>query len=113
MTRQIPAAAFAATTLLATAGLTAIPAAAKDLEKAVPAPTLLPCPAQGAGFARMPGSATCFRLSGHAAGGVDLRARRDGVASAPVASGRFAIDTRTESDFGPVRTFVRVGPGPR
>lgn len=68
-----------------------------------------PCPAMGAGFVRLPGSRTCLRLSGRAAANLDLRAGRDGAAVRPDATGRFALDTRTDTDLGPVRTFVRVG----
>ena len=72
-----------------------------------------PCPGYAAGFVRVPGSPTCIRLSGRAAVGADLRAGRDRAVAAPAAAGRFAIDTRTESDLGPVRTYVRIGNGRR
>lgn len=72
-----------------------------------------PCPEQGPGFARLPGSATCLRLSGRAAGGVAVRADRNGTAARPEAAGRFALDARTDTDLGPVRTYVRVGTGRR
>ena len=68
-----------------------------------------PCPEQGPGFVRLPGSATCLRLSGRAGGGVAVVSGRDGTATRPVADGRFAVDTRTDTDLGPVRTYVRVG----
>ncbi|GJE58426.1 porin [Methylobacterium trifolii] len=87
------------------------PVRARDLAKAPAPETAKPCPAYGAGFVRLPGSSTCTRLSGRVSAGADLRAGRDGTATAPTAAGRFAIDTRTESDLGPVRTFVRIGNG--
>ena len=99
------------------AALAALPAVARDQLKdptsALAAETLLPCPSQGAGFARTPGSRTCFRISGHVATGIDLRAGRDRTVAVPTTSGRLAIDTRTDSDLGPVRTYVRIGQGRR
>ncbi|MEH3116820.1 MAG: porin [Methylorubrum populi] len=68
-----------------------------------------PCPSQGAGFVRIPGTATCLRLSGRVAAGVDVGAGR---ATAPV-QGRISVDTRSESDVGPVRSFVRIDAGRR
>lgn len=72
-----------------------------------------PCPEQGPGFVRLPGSATCLRLSGRAAGGVAVHSDRNGAAARPEAAGRFALDARTDTDLGPVRTYVRVGAGRR
>lgn len=69
------------------------------------AETMQPCPKQGPGFVRVPGSATCIRVGGRAMGGFDIDLR----GSAPVAAGQLSIDTRTESDLGPVRAFVRMG----
>ncbi|MGU3361933.1 hypothetical protein ACLBWX_16505 [Methylobacterium sp. M6A4_1b] len=69
--------------------------------------TLLPCPKQGAGFVRVPGSPTCIRLSGRAVGGIDIGSH----GAAPVTAGQLSIDTRSESEFGPVRAFVRMGHG--
>ncbi|MCJ2034321.1 porin [Methylobacterium sp. J-068] len=66
-----------------------------------------PCPSQGPGFVRLPGSATCVRVSGRAVGGVDIGAH----GAAPVTAGHLSIDARTESDLGPVRAFVRMGHG--
>lgn len=71
------------------------------------------CPALGGGFVRLLGSRTCLRLSGRAAAGLDVQAGRGGAAARPDAGGRFAVDARTETDLGPVRTFVRVGSGHR
>lgn len=100
------------------AALAALPALARDAlqdpTKALAGPSLLPCPSQGAGFARMPGSPTCFRISGRVATGIDLRAGGPhGAGAVPTTIGRFAIDTRTDSDLGPVRTYVRIGQGRR
>ncbi|KQP40729.1 hypothetical protein ASF49_20380 [Methylobacterium sp. Leaf104] len=69
--------------------------------------TRLPCPKQGAGFVRVPGSPTCIRLSGRAVGGIAI----GGHGAAPVTAGQLSIDTRSESELGPVRAFVRMGHG--
>ena len=93
------------------AALAASPASARD--RARPPNVSEPCPAYGAGFVRMPGSRTCTRLSGRVTTGLDLRAGDTGARAVPGAAGRLAIDTRTESDLGPVRTYVRIGNGRR
>lgn len=68
-----------------------------------------PCPSQGAGFFRVPGTATCIRLSGRARAGIEAGAGRS---TAPV-QGRLAVDTRSESALGPVRSFLRIDAGSR
>ncbi|PIU12172.1 MAG: hypothetical protein COT28_16245 [Methylobacterium sp. CG08_land_8_20_14_0_20_71_15] len=93
--------------------LSATGVAAGERPRPAAAETLLPCPTQGPGFVRAPGSRTCFRLSGRAAGNLDLRPGRGGLETAPGVSGRFAIDTRADTDLGPVRTYVRIGQGRR
>ncbi|MCJ2083266.1 porin [Methylobacterium sp. J-090] len=77
-------------------------------ERAVaPAGDLLPCPSQGAGFVRVPGTTTCLRLSGRVAAGLAADRRT----TAPLSMGRLSIDTRTATEYGPVRGFVRMGTG--
>lgn len=88
------------------------PALAVDLHKAPVAPGPMPCPAKGPGFVRMPGSDSCVRISGRVTAGMDMGARH-GVAAAPVAAGRLAIDNRADTDLGEVRTYVRIGNGRR
>lgn len=88
------------------------PCEARDLEKAPARETAQPCPGYGAGFVRTPVGSTCVRVSGRVRAGADLAIGRD-VTTAPTAAGRFAIDARTESDLGPVRTYVRIGNGRR
>ncbi|MDP4022621.1 hypothetical protein Q8W71_08310 [Methylobacterium sp. NEAU 140] len=85
--------------------LLASPAAALDLQKAVP--TLEPCPGR-AGFVRTPGSRNCTRVSGRVAAGIDARTGHDGAAFLPRAAGRIAIDNRTDTDLGEVRTYLRI-----
>ena len=87
------------------------PAAAREPIRAPAAEPLRPCPAYGTGFVRIPGSRSCIRLSGRVGAGLDLRAGQGGAAAAPTSAGRFAIDTRSESEFGPLRTYVRIGNG--
>lgn len=74
---------------------------------AMPRESVQPCPRQGPGFVRVPGSTTCIRVGGRAVGGVDVGNRTSG----PVTAGQLSIDTRAESDLGPVRAFVRMGHG--
>lgn len=88
------------------------PALAVDLQKAPVTPGLMPCPSKGPGFVRMPGSDSCVRISGRVTAGMDMRAGH-GVAAAPVAAGRLAIDNRADTDLGEVRTYVRIGNGRR
>lgn len=71
-----------------------------------------PCPRYGSGFVRLPGSDLCVRLEGRVTGGIDARTRYAGPGMSPAVAGRLSIDTRTESDYGPVRTFVRIRPSP-
>lgn len=102
-----------ALTLAASALLIAGPALALDAEKAPPVPTFEACPAKGAGFVRLPGSHNCTRISGHVAAGVDLHTRPGTAALTPPVAGRLAIDNRTVSDLGEVRTYMRIGNGRR
>lgn len=65
------------------------------------------CPEQGAGFARIPGTSTCLRVSGRVAAGIDAGTHGS---AAPV-RGRFSVDTRSDTDLGPVRSFLRLDAG--
>jgi len=67
------------------------------------------CPEQGAGFARIPGTTTCLRVSGRVAAGIDAGTHGG---AAPV-RGRFSVDTRSNTDLGPVRSFLRLDAGHR
>ena len=102
-----PAAALAATLLSLAA-----PAFALDGQMAPVTPGPVPCPSKGPGFVRMPGSDSCIRVSGRVAAGMDLRAGAGTAASPPVA-GSLAIDNRSETELGEVRTYVRIGNGRR
>ncbi|WP_082477713.1 porin [Methylobacterium sp. Leaf93] len=72
-----------------------------------------PCPRHGSGFIRIPGSETCIRIGGRATTGLDLRSREGDTASRSIAGGRLAVDTRTDTGYGPVRTYVRIDAGQR
>lgn len=67
------------------------------------------CPEPGAGFARIPGTSTCLRVSGRVAAGIEAGTQGS---AAPV-RGRFSVDTRSETDLGPVRSFLRLDAGHR
>lgn len=69
-----------------------------------------PCPHYGPGFSAVPGTGACTRVSGRVRAEAGTPFRRGPEREAGLsASGRLAIDTRTETDFGPARAFVRFG----
>lgn len=71
------------------------------------------CPQWGPGFAEIPGTGACTRVSGRVRAEAGT-ARRGPEREGPVsAASRLAIDTRTETDYGPARAFVRFGTGRR
>jgi hypothetical protein len=68
------------------------------------------CPEFGPGFVHVPGSGTCVRASGRVRLDYETsgsRDRRSDLAH-PSASARLTIDTRSDTDYGPVRSVVRV-----
>ena len=85
-----------------------LPAAALDRAPLPSEGAMEPCPAQGSGFVKIPGTSTCVRLSGRVAAEAGLNASSH--TSQPVV-GRFQLDTRTPSAQGDVRSFVRFGSG--
>ncbi|UMY17968.1 porin [Methylobacterium organophilum] len=96
---------------LATLLLAMGPAPARDR---APLPSETPmeaCPEYGAGFGRIPGTSTCLRLSGRLAADAAL-GHTSGSAARPL-QGRVSVDARSSSDYGPVRSFVRIGGGIR
>ncbi|MDF2601720.1 MAG: Porin [Methylobacterium brachiatum] len=89
-------------------------AAARELEKAPTAAAAMACPSKGPGFMRLPGSASCIRVSGRVIAGADLRPGHGaGAAGPPAIAGRLAIDNRADTDLGEVRTYVRISNGRR
>jgi len=104
---------LAATTLCA-----ALPARALDLRDlpVVKAPEA--CPHEGPGFTRLVPGGPCMRISGRvrAEAGTPVPARPgaglDGMPRGVVSgSGQVAIDTRTQTDYGPARAYIRLGTG--
>jgi hypothetical protein len=87
----------------------AAPAAARLDRALIAGEAARPCPQYGPGFVRNPGTGACTRVSGRVrveAGTARRGPEREGPMTA---SGRLAIDTRTETDYGPARVFVRFG----
>lgn len=93
--------------VLALLGLVWLPASAFERAPLPSEAPMEPCPREGAGFVRIPGTTTCLRLSGRVAAGLQTGAGRT---AAPV-MGRLSVDTRSETDLGPVRSFVRIDAG--
>ncbi len=105
--------------ILAAAALcAALPANALDVRDLPIAKAPETCPQEGPGFTRLNPGGPCLRISGRvrAEAGTLVPARPgaglDGVPRGVVgASGRVAIDTRTETEFGPARAYIRLGTG--
>jgi len=97
------------------AGLT-LPAAAADLggvKKPAPAEYVRVCNGYGDGFFYIPGTQTCLRVGGRARWEYEYlppKNQNDGNTSGAGyrAIGRVALDARTQSEYGPVRAFVRL-----
>jgi hypothetical protein len=105
--------------ILAAAALcAALPAEALDVRDLPIAKAPETCPHEGPGFIRFSPGGPCTRISGRvrAEAGTPVHARAgaglDGAARGVVgASGRVAIDTRTQTDYGPARAYIRLGTG--
>jgi|SRR4051812_8333975 hypothetical protein len=69
------------------------------------------CPQYGPGFVQVPGTATCVRIGGRVASEYGTSTRRNARGSGFGTSGRVAVDTRTDTAYGPLRTYVRVRAG--
>jgi hypothetical protein len=99
--------ALVALTLVAAAS----PAAATE-PWAVPE-TARACPQHGPGFVQLPGSTTCVKIGGRVVAETTTGSRRiarDQIAGFG-ASGRVSLDARTETPYGPVRSYIRVKAG--
>jgi len=94
----------------ATLGIMAVKAEAAE-RKAAPSTTAArPCPAHGAGFVQLPGTETCVRVGGRLRGEAQAGGRRisaDDIVGFR-SEGRLDLDARTQTNYGPVRTFVRI-----
>ena len=104
--------------LLASAtGLVAVSgASAADLggiKKPAPAEYVRVCNAYGAGFFYIPGTQTCLKVGGRARFDYEYASnlnQNDGNTSGSGfrSVGRLVLDARTQSEYGPVRAFVRI-----
>ena len=83
---------------------------AEAAERKTPAAAARPCPAHGPGYVHMPGTGTCMRVGGRVRGEAQAGGRRTSTGDTVGfrSEGRLNIDARTQTDYGPVRTFVRV-----
>ena len=69
------------------------------------------CAQQGPGFVEVPGTATCIRIGGRVraeAGSVTRRRIAREVGAGTGTSARLSVDTRTDTAYGPLRSFVRL-----
>lgn len=67
------------------------------------------CARHGQGFVEVPGTATCIHLGGRvrAEAGTAARRRSAGEVGTSTAA-HLSIDTRTDTGYGPLRSFVRL-----
>lgn len=72
------------------------------------------CPQHGPGFVEVPGTRTCIRVAGRVRSEYGSSTRstssRDGVSGLRT-QGTVSVDTRTDTAYGPLRSFVRVRAG--
>jgi hypothetical protein len=71
------------------------------------------CPRYGPGFVQVPGSTTCIKLGGRVTSEYTTGTRhvsRDQIAGFGT-SARVSMDTRTDTAYGPLRSYVRVRAG--
>ena len=68
------------------------------------------CARQGPGFVEVPGTATCVRIGGRvrAEAGSAVRSGGREIGSGTGTSARLSVDTRTDTAYGPLRSFVRL-----
>ena len=75
------------------------------------------CPRYGPGFFEIPGTTTCIRIGGRVRSDVTLSGKgadkgsARGTAAGMRSSGMISTDTRTDTAYGPLRTYVRVRAG--
>lgn len=71
---------------------------------------MVPCPEYGPGFARMPGSSTCVRVSGSVRGEVGIQGRRSRLNDSTGfnSQARMMLDTRTPTDIGTFRAVMSL-----
>ncbi|WP_406857313.1 porin [Alsobacter sp. KACC 23698] len=88
----------------------AAPAAAAEARPGAGA-SVRACPALGAGFYALPGSDTCVKIGGRARyeSGYASSAPRGAASTGSRATGMAFVDSRTQTEAGPLRAYVRVG----
>jgi hypothetical protein len=101
--------------VLSQAALAASPEEAKRPAKPAPAApaALKDCSAYGAGFIALPQSGSCVRMGGRVQmqAQANSNANRAAPTTATGASGRVYLDSRSETEAGPLRVYVRTGVG--
>lgn len=94
---------------LAAAFAPLLPLAARA-EPFAPVETVRACPSHGPGFYAIPGTTTCIRIGGRVRSEFTVasrRATRDDAGGFRT-GGRVSIDARTDTAYGPLRSFVRL-----
>lgn len=66
------------------------------------------CARHGPGFVEVPGTATCIRIGGRVMAEVGASTRRNARETGTGTAARLSIDTRTDTAYGPLRSFVRL-----
>lgn len=82
-------------------------------ERLAPVDSARACLRHGLGFVEVPGTGTCIRIGGRVrseAGTASRRVSRDDVAGLRN-QGMVAVDTRTDTAYGPLRSYVRMRAG--
>jgi hypothetical protein len=93
----------------ALAAVTGVQAADLPTRKAAPVEYVRICATHGVGFFYIPGTDTCIKLSGRARFDYAFTQQYSrGDNSSFRAAGRIAVDSRTTTDWGLLRAFVRM-----
>lgn len=69
------------------------------------------CARHGPGFVEVPGTATCIHLGGRVraeAGSATRRRSAREIRTGTGTAAQLSIDTRTDTGYGPLRSFVRL-----
>ena len=75
--------------------------------RAEPAPLDDACSHKGPGFVQVPGTSTCVKVAGRAVAQADAGPRGTRTRT----GGAVSMDVRSDTEFGPVRGFVRLRVG--
>lgn len=83
------------------------------ISQRAPGDAAIACPQHGPGFVQIPGTSTCMRLSGRVRSEYVTSSRR--VSREDIAGlstrGSVAVDSRTDTAYGPLRSYVRLRAG--